>query len=44
MEVTTDSFFDHFNDFEDPRIDRGKQYSMSEILFVTLCGVLNESK
>ena len=35
------SFLDYFDAFEDPRIDREKLYSMSEILLTTLCAVIS---
>lgn len=35
------SFLDHFEDLEDPRIDRKKLYPMSEILLTTLCAVIS---
>ena len=31
-------FLIHFNELEDPRIDRKKLYPLSEILLVVLCG------
>lgn len=34
------SFLDHFEELEDPRIDRKKLYSIEEILFTTLCAVI----
>ncbi len=33
-------FLDHFSDLEDPRIDRRKLYTVSEILLLTLCAVI----
>ena len=33
-------FLSYFSKLEDPRIDRHKLYSLNEILFATLCGVL----
>lgn len=33
-------FLDEFKKLEDPRIDRCKLYSMEEVLFLTICGVL----
>jgi predicted transposase YbfD/YdcC len=35
------SFLDFFKDIEDPRIDRKKLYSVSEILLTTLCAVIS---
>jgi len=35
------SFLDHFENLEDPRIERKKLYPMSEILFTTLCAVIS---
>ncbi len=35
------SFLDYFDALEDPRIDRKKLYSMSEILLTTLCAVIS---
>lgn len=32
------AFLCHFDDIEDPRIDRKKLYPLTEILFVVLCG------
>lgn len=34
------SFLDHFKDLEDPRSERNRDYTMSEILLVTLCAVI----
>ncbi len=39
MLEVTDSFFDHFNDLDEPRADNAR-HGMSEILFVRLCGVI----
>ncbi len=36
MQEVADSFFDHFDELEDPRIDRSKRYIMFEIIFLTL--------
>ena len=33
------SFFDTFEQLDDPRVDRTKYYSVAEILLVTVCGV-----
>ncbi len=44
MQEVTDSFFDHFDELEDPRIDRSKRYMMSEIIFLTLCGIISGCK
>jgi predicted transposase YbfD/YdcC len=38
------NFFDYFKDLEDPRIERTKLYSMSEILLLALCGVISGCK
>lgn len=35
------SFLDHFKDIEDPRSERNRDYTMSEILLVTLCAVIS---
>ena len=35
------NFLDHFDNIDDPRIDRKKLYPMSEILFTTLCAVIS---
>lgn len=40
LEFNTLSFFNHFSELEDPRIDRKKLYPLDEILFVTLCAVI----
>lgn len=32
------AFLDHFDELEDPRIERGKRYTLSEILLVVLTG------
>lgn len=40
LEFNTLSFFNHFSELEDPRIDRKKLYPLEEILFVTLCAVI----
>ena len=34
------SFLDHFKDLEDPRSERNRDYTMSEILLVTLCAAI----
>ena len=34
------SFLDHFQDIEDPRLERNRAYTMSEILLVPLCAVI----
>lgn len=34
------SFLDHFKDLEDPRSERNRSYTMSEILLVTLCAAI----
>lgn len=34
------SFLDHFKDIEDPRSECNRDYTMSEILLVTLCAVI----
>ena len=41
LEFNTLSFFNHFSNLEDPRIDRKKLYSLEEILFTTLCAVIS---
>jgi len=37
-------FLDFFNEIEDPRIDRKKLYTMSEILLTTLCAVISNAE
>lgn len=34
------AFLTHFNQLEDPRIDRKKLYPLSEILLIVLCGCI----
>jgi predicted transposase YbfD/YdcC len=34
------SFLDHFKDLEDPRSERNRDYTISEILLVTLCAAI----
>ena len=34
------SFLDHFKAIENPRSERNRDYTMSEILLVTLCAVI----
>jgi len=41
LEFKTLSFFNHFSNLEDPRIDRKKLYSLEELLFTTLCAVIS---
>lgn len=41
METTLEvSFLDYFKELEDPRSERNRDYTMSEILFVTLCAAV----
>jgi len=35
------TFLDHFTTLEDPRVERNKLHSLSDILFITLCAVLS---
>lgn len=35
------SFLDNFSSLEDPRMDRKKLYSLLEIIFLTICGVIS---
>lgn len=35
------SFFDHFADLPDPRVERTKQHKLSDILFITMAAVLS---
>ena len=40
LEFNTLSFFKHFSELEDPRIERKKLYPLEEILFTTLCAII----
>jgi len=37
----TPSFFDHFSELPDPRIERCRQHELLDIVFLSVCAVLS---
>jgi predicted transposase YbfD/YdcC len=40
LQIFQDSFFSHFSELEDPRIDRKKLHNLMEILFIAICAFI----
>ena len=38
--LASTSFLDHFEELEDPRLDRQKYHSLMDILFIAVCAVI----